>query len=133
MDGVMSPGILIKVIGKQWYWTFEYPTKDGSYYSSDTLMVWDADLIKGSLRMFEVDTRVSLPTCTHITVSVSSFDVIHGWAVPSLGIKIDACPGRSNEVNFSIDRPGVYYGQCSELCGVNHGQMPTVIEAYFTK
>jgi heme/copper-type cytochrome/quinol oxidase subunit 2 len=133
MDGVISPGILIKVIGKQWYWTFEYPTNDGSYYSEDTLMIWDADLLKGSLRMLEVDSRVSLPTGTQIMVSVSSFDVIHGWAVPSLGIKIDACPGRSNEVNFSIDRPGIYYGQCSELCGINHGQMPTVIEGIFSR
>jgi heme/copper-type cytochrome/quinol oxidase subunit 2 len=81
--------------------------------------------------MLDVDSRVCLPTGTQIMVSVSSFDVIHGWAVPSLGIKIDACPGRSNEINFSIDRPGIYYGQCSELCGVNHGQMPTVIEGYF--
>ena len=131
MEGAISSGILIKVIGKQWYWTFEYPTNNGNYYSLDTLMVWDTDLIKGSLRMFEVDTRMCLPTGTQIIVSVSSFDVIHGWAVPSLGIKIDACPGRSSEVSFCIDRVGVYYGQCSELCGINHGQMPTVIDAVF--
>jgi cytochrome c oxidase subunit 1 len=135
MEGAIVPGILIKVVGKQWYWTFEYPTGPGGYYSLDTLMVWDNDLIKGSLRLFEVDSRLCLPTGTQIIVSVSSFDVIHGWAIPSLGIKIDACPGRSSEISFCIDRVGVYYGQCSELCGINHGQMPTVIDAilYFNK
>ena len=135
MEGAIVPGVLIKVIGKQWYWTFEYPSAGGGYYSLDTLMVWDTDLIKGSLRLFEVDSRLCLPTGAQIIVSVSSFDVIHGWAIPSLGIKIDACPGRSSEVSFCIDRVGVYYGQCSELCGINHGQMPTVIDAimYFNK
>jgi heme/copper-type cytochrome/quinol oxidase subunit 2 len=96
-------------------------------------MVWDADLIRGSLRLFEVDSRLSLPTGTQVIVSVSSFDVIHGWAIPALGIKVDACPGRSSEISFCIDRVGVYYGQCSELCGINHGQMPTVIDAIIYK
>ena len=87
------------------------------------------DLDKGQLRLLEVDERVVLPVNTHIRVIVTAADVLHSWAIPSLGVKLDGCPGRLNQTSLFIKRPGVYYGQCSEICGVNHGFMPIVIEA----
>ena len=80
-------------------------------------------------RLLEVDNRLVVPTNTHIRVLVTSADVLHSWAVPSLGVKVDACPGRLNQVFLFIKREGVFYGQCSELCGVNHGFMPIVVQA----
>ena len=87
------------------------------------------DLTKGNLRLLEVDNRVVLPTNTHIRLLVTAADVLHSWAMPSFGIKIDACPGRLSQGSLFIKRPGVYYGQCSEICGVNHGFMPIVVNA----
>jgi len=92
-------------------------------------MVNEADLTEGGLRLLEVDNRLLLPVRTHIRLLVTSADVIHSWAVPSLGIKVDAVPGRLNQTGLYIKREGVFYGQCSELCGVNHGFMPIVVEA----
>ena len=80
-------------------------------------------------RLLEVDNRLLVPTNTHIRVLVTSADVLHSWAVPSLGVKVDACPGRLNQVFMFVKREGVFYGQCSELCGVNHGFMPIVVQA----
>lgn len=85
-------------------------------------------LVKGSFRLLEVDNRVTLPIKTHIRVLVTAIDVLHSWAIPSFGIKIDACPGRLSQSSIFIKRPGVYFGQCSEICGVNHGFMPIVIK-----
>jgi heme/copper-type cytochrome/quinol oxidase subunit 2 len=92
-------------------------------------MLPSEDLDKGQLRLLEVDERVVLPINTHIRVIVTAADVLHSWAIPSLGVKLDGCPGRLNQTSLFIKRPGVYYGQCSEICGVNHGFMPIVIEA----
>ena len=92
-------------------------------------MIPTDELDKGQLRLLEVDNRIFVPIHTTIRVIVTAADVIHSFGVPSLGIKVDAIPGRLNETSFSIDRPGVFYGQCSELCGVLHGFMPIVIEA----
>jgi cytochrome c oxidase subunit 2 len=92
-------------------------------------MVPEEDLELGQLRLLEVDNRIVLPIKTHIRVLVSAADVLHSWAVPSLGVKMDACPGRLNQTSMFINREGVYYGQCSEICGVNHGFMPIVVEA----
>jgi len=92
-------------------------------------MVAEDDLEEGQLRLLEVDNRVVLPTNTHLRVLVTASDVLHCWAVPSLGVKMDACPGRLNQVSMFIKREGVYYGQCSEICGINHGFMPIVVEA----
>ena len=78
-------------------------------------------------RLLEVDNRVVLPTRTHIRLLITSADVLHSWAVPSFGIKVDACPGRLNQASLFIKRPGLFFGQCSEICGVNHGFMPIVI------
>ena len=91
------------------------------------------DLDKGNLRLLEVDNRLYLPTKTHIRFSVSASDVLHCWAVPSLGVKVDACPGRLNQISIFIKREGTFYGQCSEICGINHGFMPIVVEALSLK
>jgi len=87
------------------------------------------DLTLGNLRLLEVDSRIILPIRTHIRVIVTAADVLHSWAVPSFGIKVDACPGRLNQASLFIKREGTYYGQCSEICGVNHGFMPIVVKA----
>ncbi|XP_022592439.2 cytochrome c oxidase subunit 2 [Cyclospora cayetanensis] len=100
-----------------------------TYYSFQSNMVSDEDLAPGMLRNLEVDRRLTLPTRTHIRFLVTATDVIHSWAVPALGIKADAIPGRLQKVNTFIQREGVFYGQCSELCGALHGFMPIVVEA----
>ncbi len=117
----------IKAIGKQWYWTYEYP--DHGDFTFDALMIADEDLGEGQLRLLETDNRVVLPIETNIRVLVTAGDVLHAWAVPAFGVKIDAVPGRINETWVRIDREGVYYGQCSELCGTLHGFMPITVEA----
>jgi len=136
IDEVVSPNISLKVIGHQWYWSYEYGdyinTKTDSSIIFDSYIVAEDDLSLGGLRLLEVDHRVKLPTNQHIRVLVSSADVLHSWAVPSLGIKIDACPGRLNQVSLYLLRKGVFYGQCSEICGVNHGFIPIVVESVDT-
>jgi cytochrome c oxidase subunit 2 len=133
MDEVIDPAITLKVVGHQWYWSYEYSdysTIEGSEtLNYDSYMIADDDLQAGQLRLLEVDNRVVLPVKTHIRVLVTAADVLHCWAIPSFGLKIDACPGRLNQTATFIKREGVYYGQCSEICGVNHGFMPIVVEA----
>ena len=96
-------------------------------------MIPEEDLIKGQIRLLEVDNRVIIPVNTHIRIIISAADVLHSWAIPSLGVKCDAIPGRLNQTSLFIKREGVYYGQCSEICGINHGFMPIVIEAVSLK
>lgn len=131
MDEGIDPAITIKAVGHQWYWSYEYSdyTSDTESLAFESYMVPEEDLVDGQLRLLEVDNRVVVPVDTHVRVLVTSQDVLHSWAIPSLGIKMDACPGRLNQVNMFIKREGVYYGQCSEICGVNHAFMPIVIEA----
>jgi cytochrome c oxidase subunit 2 len=132
MDEVIDPSITVKAIGHQWYWSYEYSDYAGvgeESISFDSYMIPQEDLEMGQLRLLEVDNRVVLPVQTHIRVIITAADVLHSWAVPSLGIKCDAVPGRLNAVSFLIKRPGVYYGQCSEICGVQHAGMPIVVEA----
>jgi len=132
MDEVIDPAITLKVVGHQWYWSYEYSdynTSEEDTINFDSYMIAEDDLELGQLRLLEVDNRVVLPINTHIRVLITSTDVIHAWAIPSLGIKCDAYPGRLNQVNTFIKREGVFHGQCSELCGVNHGFMPIVVEA----
>lgn len=117
----------VKVIGYQWYWSYEYP--DHGDIAFDSFIVEEEDLEPGQLRLLEVDNRVVLPVDTNIRLLVTAEDVLHSWAVPAFGIKIDAVPGRLNETWVRIEREGVYYGQCSELCGVRHGYMPVAVEA----
>ena len=136
LDDVFNPELTLKVVGHQWYWSYEY----NDYYevgsdfgvmdlSFDSYLISTADLIEGAFRLLEVDNRVVLPINTHIRILICSADVLHSWAVPALGIKLDACPGRVSETSLFLKRTGIYYGQCSEICGVNHGLMPIVIQA----
>jgi cytochrome c oxidase subunit 2 len=133
MDEVHEPALTLKAIGHQWYWSYEYSDYSGETDSDslafDSYMIPQDELDPAQLRLLEVDNRVVLPVNTHVRVLVSGADVLHSWAVPSLGVKIDAVPGRLNQTSLFIDRPGVFYGQCSELCGSNHGFMPIVVEA----
>ena len=117
----------LKVTGHQWYWTYSYP--DQGEFEFDSIMIPDDDLQEGQPRLLTVDNRVVLPVDTNIQVLITADDVIHNWAVPALGMKIDAVPGRTNERWVRIDKEGTYYGMCSELCGVNHGFMPIQVEA----
>ncbi|MBP9692784.1 MAG: cytochrome c oxidase subunit II [Alphaproteobacteria bacterium] len=126
MDVVPKADLTIKAIGNQWYWTYEYP--DHSIHF-DSNMIPDDQLKPGQLRLFEVDNRVIVPVNTNIRLITTSSDVLHSWAVPAFGVKRDSVPGRLNETWFHVKQPGVYYGQCSELCGVKHGFMPIVVEA----
>ncbi len=132
IDEVLDPVITFKVIGHQWYWSYEYSDfcdKSGEGIIFDSYMINDQDLNNGQLRLLEVDNRVILPIKTHIRALVTSSDVIHSWAIPSLGIKMDACPGRLNQVSIYLNRKGIFFGQCSEICGIQHAFMPIVIEA----
>ncbi len=118
----------IKIIGNQWYWTYELPCE---YFEKkfDSVMISEDDLKQGHLRLLEVDERLKLPIEKQLRLFVTASDVLHSFAVPSLGVKIDASPGRLNQVALWIKRAGVYYGQCSEICGIQHAFMPIVIEA----
>jgi cytochrome c oxidase subunit 2 len=132
MDEVIDPIITLKVIGSQWYWSYEY--SDNLDFKNeplifDSYMVQEQDLDIGHFRLLEVDNRVVVPVESHIRVLITASDVLHSWAIPSLGVKLDACPGRLNQTSMFIKREGVFYGQCSEICGVNHGFMPIVVEA----
>nr|ARO74702.1 cytochrome c oxidase subunit 2 [Aneura pinguis]ASN73989.1 cytochrome c oxidase subunit 2 [Aneura pinguis]QIA59466.1 cytochrome c oxidase subunit 2 [Aneura pinguis]WHW95806.1 cytochrome c oxidase subunit 2 [Aneura pinguis]WHW95848.1 cytochrome c oxidase subunit 2 [Aneura pinguis] len=132
MDEVVDPAITIKAIGHQWYRTYEYSDYNSSDEQSltfDSYMIPEDDLELGQLRLLEVDNRMVVPAKTHLRMIITSADVLHSWAVPSLGVKCDAVPGRSNQTSIFIKREGVYYGQCSELCGTNHAFMPIVVEA----
>nr|YP_010620077.1 cytochrome c oxidase subunit 2 [Pterosiphonia complanata]WAX04090.1 cytochrome c oxidase subunit 2 [Pterosiphonia complanata] len=132
MDEIVSPAITVKALGHQWYWSYEYSDYIDDTYEPinfDSYMVPEEDLTQGYLRLLEVDNRMVIPIRTHIRIIVSAADVLHSWAIPSLGIKCDAIPGRLNQASLFIKREGLYYGQCSEICGVNHGFMPIVIEA----
>lgn len=132
MDDVISPAMTIKAVGHQWYWSYEYSdfvNEDGESIEFDSYMIPDSDLEDGQLRLLDVDNRVVLPVDTHVRFVVTGSDVIHDFAVPSLGIKIDGTPGRLNQVSVLVQREGVYYGMCSELCGVYHGFMPIAVEA----
>jgi cytochrome c oxidase subunit 2 len=127
MDRVPKADLTIKVIGHQWYWTYEYP--DHGQFSFDSYMIPDHELQKGQLRLLSVDNPVVVPTGKIVRIIATSDDVIHSWAVPSLGVKKDTVPGRINETWFQINQEGMYYGQCSELCGPKHGFMPIAIKA----
>lgn len=118
--------ITLKAIGNQWFWSYELPDHGVSF---DSNMLSDAEAkAKGEPRLLGVDNRVVLPVNTPIKLITTSNDVIHSWAIPAFWIKMDSVPGRLNETAFTVDRPGVYYGQCSELCGDKHGFMPIAVE-----
>lgn len=127
MDKAPNPELTVKITGHQWYWSFEYPDHEGLAF--DVRMIEDKDLKPGQPRLLEVDQRVIVPVDTDVRVLVTAADVIHSFAVPSLGVKKDAMPGRLNETWFRATREGVFYGQCSEICGTGHGYMPIAVEA----
>jgi len=132
MDDVLDPAMTVKAVGHQWYWSYEYSdfvNDDGESIEFDSYMIPQEDLVDGQLRQLEVDSRVIVPVNTHIRFIVTAADVIHDFAVPALGLKIDATPGRLNQASVLIQREGVFYGQCSEICGVLHSSMPIAIEA----
>jgi len=134
-ESKVMPNMTLKVVGHQWYWSYEYSdytiedeSSEQTDISYDSYLIPETKLTIGSLRLLEVTKRVVLPVKVNIRVLVTAADVLHSWAIPSFGIKVDACPGRLNQTHLNINRPGVYYGQCSEICGVHHGFMPIVVK-----
>nr|WNH37143.1 cytochrome c oxidase subunit II [Melanonus zugmayeri] len=126
MDEVNDPHLTVKAIGHQWYWSYEYT--DYEDLSFDSYMIPTQDLLPGQFRLLEADHRMVVPLDSPIRVLITAEDVLHSWAVPALGIKLDAVPGRLNQTAFITARPGVFYGQCSEICGANHSFMPIAVE-----
>lgn len=127
LDEVGDCGLTVKTIGHQWYWSYEY--SDFLSIEFDSYMIPTNELEPGDFRLLDVDHRVVLPTQTDVRILITSDDVIHSWAIPSLGVKADAIPGRLNQLSFYVKYPGVFYGQCSEICGANHSFIPIVLEA----
>nr|QXT45814.1 cytochrome c oxidase subunit II [Stenacron interpunctatum] len=127
LDEVSDPSITLKTIGHQWYWSYEY--SDFLQVEFDAYMIPTRELEEGNFRLLEVDNHTVLPMNTQIRVLITAADVLHSWAVPSLGVKVDGTPGRLNQTSFLMNRPGLFYGQCSEICGANHSFMPIVIES----
>nr|YP_009654747.1 cytochrome c oxidase subunit II [Caystrus obscurus]QCI09302.1 cytochrome c oxidase subunit II [Caystrus obscurus] len=131
IDEINNPTITLKVIGHQWYWSYEY--SDFSNTEFDSYMKPMMETSPEEFRLLDVDNRTVLPMNMQTRVMITAADVLHSWAIPSLGIKIDAVPGRLNQGSMNINRPGLMYGQCSEICGANHSFMPIVIESTTTE
>nr|ABB02006.1 cytochrome oxidase subunit II [Maoricicada lindsayi] len=131
LDEINNPLLTLKIIGHQWYWSYEY--SDFFDVEFDSYMKSMNDMSKDEFRLLDVDNRVILPFNSQIRLLISSFDVIHSWAMPSMSLKVDAVPGRLNQMAMLISRPGISYGQCSEICGANHSFMPIVIESISMK
>nr|QSL98474.1 cytochrome c oxidase subunit II [Mileewa alara] len=127
MEEINNPLITIKSIGHQWFWSYEYSDFKKMEFDSYMSPMMKPELNK--FRLLDVDNRIMLPFQTQTRIIVSSTDVIHSWTIPSLGVKLDALPGRMNQSKIMLNRPGVYYGQCSEICGSNHSFMPIVMES----
>nr|AMK06194.1 cytochrome oxidase subunit II [Drosophila melanogaster]AMK06195.1 cytochrome oxidase subunit II [Drosophila melanogaster]AMK06196.1 cytochrome oxidase subunit II [Drosophila melanogaster]AMK06197.1 cytochrome oxidase subunit II [Drosophila melanogaster]AMK06198.1 cytochrome oxidase subunit II [Drosophila melanogaster] len=135
LDEINEPSVTLKSIGHQWYWSYEY--SDFNNIEFDSYMIPTNELMTGGFRLLDVDNRVVLPMNSQIRILVTAADVIHSWTVHALGVKVDGTPGRMNQTNFFINRPGLFYGHWSEICGANHSDMPIVIESvpvnYFIK
>lgn len=127
MDRTFEADMTLKVTGHQWYWSYEYPDQGGLKFES--YMIQDADIKPGQKRLLEVDNRVVVPVDTNVRILVGGTDVMHSWMVSSLGVQIYAVPGRVNETWVRVNKPGVYYGQCNQICGINHAYMPIAVEA----
>jgi cytochrome c oxidase subunit 2 len=132
LDEVYYPSITLKTVGHQWYWSYEYSDFSNNV-EFDSFMVPSNELSEQQFRLLDVDNRTVLPFNTQVRNLISSADVIHSWTIPSIGVKADAVPGRLNQVSFNINTPGVFYGQCSEICGANHRFMPIVIESTYIR
>nr|YP_009484276.1 cytochrome c oxidase subunit II [Paratoxodera polyacantha]AVQ55076.1 cytochrome c oxidase subunit II [Paratoxodera polyacantha] len=126
IDENSNPTLTLKTIGHQWYWSYEY--SDFADMEFDSYMIPQNEINNG-IRLLEVDNRTTLPMNTLTRILITSEDVIHSWTIPSIGVKADATPGRLNQATFWFNRPGVFYGQCSEICGANHSFMPIVVES----
>lgn len=124
LDETNNPLITIKAIGHQWYWRYEY--SDFNDIEFDSYIIQSN--ILNNFRLLDVDNRIVLPIKNQIRILITATDVIHSWTIPSLGIKVDANPGRLNQARFYLNRPGIFFGQCSEICGANHSFIPIVIE-----
>lgn len=127
LDEIDNPAITLKTIGHQWYWKYEY--SDFLNVEFDSYIIPTNDLNINEFRLLDVDNRTVLPINSQIRILVTAADVLHSWTVPALGVKIDATPGRLNQTSFFINRPGLFFGQCSEICGANHSFIPIVIES----
>nr|YP_009995326.1 cytochrome c oxidase subunit II [Ochthebius capicola]QNP09729.1 cytochrome c oxidase subunit 2 [Ochthebius capicola] len=135
LDEINNPLVSIKSIGHQWYWSYEYT--DFKNIEFDSYMIPSNELKLNNFRLLDVDNRIVLPYNSQIRMMVTAADVLHSWTIPSLSVKIDATPGRLNQINFFMNRAGLFFGQCSEICGANHSFMPIVLESispnYFIK
>jgi cytochrome c oxidase subunit 2 len=138
LDEISNPELTLKILGHQWYWSYEISDFNSCSESNQSLKYSSYMLTNeflqennsiGFFRVLETNKRVVLPTNTHLRLLITAVDVLHSWTIPSFGIKVDACPGRLNQANLFIKRFGVFFGQCSEICGVNHGFMPIVLLA----
>jgi len=137
MDEMIDPQITIKAVGHQWYWHYEYYDEsietnksiNAKFINFESYLLPQSELSSTDIRLLSVTRTLLLPIKTHVRLLVTSADVLHSWAVPSFGVKVDACPGRLNQTSIYIKRVGNYFGQCSEICGVNHGFMPIAVEA----
>nr|YP_009002504.1 cytochrome c oxidase subunit II [Engaeus lyelli]CDL72543.1 cytochrome c oxidase subunit 2 [Engaeus lyelli] len=127
LDETNNSSITVKTVGHQWYWSYEYSDFLGVEF--DSYLVPLHDLSASGFRLLDVDNRMTVPMNTQIRLIITAADVIHSWALPGLGVKVDAVPGRLNQISFLINRPGLFYGQCSEICGANHSFMPIVVES----
>jgi len=126
-DRIVNPEMTLKVIGYQWYWGYEYPDHGGIAFNS--IMIPEDEITGDQRRLLSTDTPVVIPIDTDIALLVTANDVIHAWTIPAFGVKMDAVPGRTNETWFRVDKPGRYFGQCSEICGKDHAYMPIEIHA----
>nr|YP_009114933.1 cytochrome c oxidase subunit II [Acroneuria hainana]AIX03638.1 cytochrome c oxidase subunit II [Acroneuria hainana] len=126
LDEISNPSVTLKTIGHQWYWSYEY--SDFNQVEFDSYMTPYNEMNPDGFRLLDVDNRAVVPLTTQIRILVTAADVLHSWTVPALGIKVDGTPGRLNQTSFFLNRPGLYYGQCSEICGANHSFMPIVLE-----
>nr|ARH54678.1 cytochrome c oxidase subunit 2 [Tachinus subterraneus] len=135
LDEVNNPLISIKTIGHQWYWSYEY--SDFKNVEFDSYMLPSNELKPYNFRLLDVDNRIAVPYNSQIRMMVTAADVLHSWTIPALSVKIDATPGRLNQISFFLNRSGIFFGQCSEICGANHSFMPIVMESispdYFIK
>nr|WDE20741.1 cytochrome c oxidase subunit II [Callimerus inbasalis] len=131
LDEVNNPSISIKTMGHQWYWSYEYSDFKNIEFDSYMIPLNESNL--WNFRLLDVDNRIIIPFKSQIRMLISSADVIHSWTIPSMGVKIDATPGRLNQISFSSERTGLFYGQCSEICGANHSFMPIVLESISPK
>nr|ABE47662.1 cytochrome c oxidase II [Jalmenus nr. inous PWV-01-W002] len=130
LDELNNPLITIKSIGHQWYWSYEY--SDFKNIEFDSYMIQNYDN-NNNFRLLDVDNRIIIPMNNNIRMLITATDVIHSWTVPSIGVKVDANPGRLNQTSFFMNRPGIFFGQCSEICGANHSFMPIMIESISIK